>query len=411
MKLRIYVNKFKMDVSALSQLAMFLYLCSPFVNLICRKLFSLVRLGSAGDIIGIALIYVPVILIGLINPKRIPLDFLGVLVGVCVIFGVSYWIHPEYKYWYERSFYGVWDYVLRPDNGIYLYLFIRLVDDPKKILKTLKMVSWVMIPFCIPQLLEALRRGYWEATGLSYNLAYGYNVLFFTLVFLYYAVKDRKVADIGMTILGCCMIFLGGSRGPLACVLVFIVLYFTVMANGRMRYRNAVIIVVFGVIVLFFYEPIIRVIASVVERFGLNPRTLIMLLENNITDDTGRDLIWKTTVQMIRENPFGYGAMGTRPVIFYLIDVGHPHQLFLEILVDFGIFVGGAIVVFLVVNTFRIFAKKTDDLWKSVFLIVFCRACQMMVSGTYWHVASFWGCIAIGVSLYLSEKRKVRING
>lgn len=53
-----------------------------------------------------------------------------------------------------------------------------------------------------------------------------------------------------------------------------------------------------------------------------------MLLVNNITDDSGRLVIWNVAVDMIKENPFGYGAMGTRHVISEIIIQGHPHNFF-----------------------------------------------------------------------------------
>ena len=131
-----------------------------------------------------------------------------------------------------------------------------------------------------------------------------------------------------------------------------------------------------------------------------------MLLTGTISDDNGRKEIWNAAIDMIKTNPFGYGAMGTRHVIYFIHDVGHPHQVFLEILVDFGVLLGSIIIIIFIYQSAKIlFSNKYND-WFPIYVLFFCRSCQLLLSGTFWHVAAIWACI--GIIFICSNKKRSR---
>lgn len=212
-----------------------------------------------------------------------------------------------------------------------------------------------------------------------------------------------------MSLIGITMIVLGGSRGPLLCIAIFVAVYLIMrIADEKLIIKlvMAAVIGILGLIVYSNFNHIINIITNIMEQIGFTSRTLMMLLEGNVADDNGRQRIWNAAIQMIKDNPLGYGALGTRHIIYNYHDVGHCHQIFLEILVDFGVIIGGILILFFLINTFRIFTLNTIGKWRNVFLIFFARAFQLMLSGTYWHVASFWGCLGTGMAIYFCRKRK-----
>ena len=90
------------------------------------------------------------------------------------------------------------------------------------------------------------------------------------------------------------------------------------------------------------------------------------------------------------------------------IYVAHPHQVFLEMLIDFGVIIGSIIIVWLLVSSVRMFTMKGQDEWKAVFLVFFARACQLLVSVTFWHSIGLWGVLAVGVNMSRASKRGKR---
>ncbi|MBQ1372293.1 MAG: hypothetical protein IIY70_05120, partial [Oscillospiraceae bacterium] len=116
--------------STLSELILFLYLTTAAFRIVFAKLLSPLGLDFDTKYICIGLTMALYFLLCTKERKLLVRDFWMLYFVVVLFFLATYLLHPEYKLWYERADYGVLNYVLRPDNGIFLYLFIRLVNDP-----------------------------------------------------------------------------------------------------------------------------------------------------------------------------------------------------------------------------------------------------------------------------------------
>lgn len=393
--------------------AFIMFVCSPFINRCFAYVGSFVGLNHLSNMFTIIVIYLPVLWLMLMSPKYLKWDFWVFLLAVVAFFIVTYLIHPEYEYWYTRDPYGVWDYVLRPDNGIYIILFIRLVDDPKDLMKGLKIAGFVMCAFYAYELMEALNVGYWVQTDsrgeiiyLSYNLTFGYDVSLFALYYLYLALTEKRLWQWAMAGAAIAMILAGGSRGPLICIAVFCALMALISFD---KWRKKPFLVLLGilcvVLVTVFYETIILGVSTLFEQGGISSRTLTMLLNGSITSENGRARIWEAAIEMIRTNPLGYGAMGARHVITAYHDVGHPHQFFLEIFIDYGVLLGGAMLIAMFAYAYRVLFRNVSVEWRALFLVFLCRSCHLLISGTYWHIMPFWACIGLGMSYHQYAKR------
>ena len=143
-------------------------------------------------------------------------------------------------------------------------------------------------------------------------------------------------------------------------------------------------------------------------RLGVSSRFLQKLVNGTLSNDSGRSVIWKAALDMIRENLFGYGAMGSQHVISRYIVAGYPHSVVLEILIDFGVFFGGALLLFFGWHAVKLLFRK-DYPWGEVFIPLFASVCSLFLSLTFWSTKSFWICIAIGVNQYYCNRRNKRI--
>ena len=404
-------TKWKMTVSSdqLAELSCILYFSMPLIK----------RLIGQYTYLSIALTFIPAVLLLCLDRRRQGWrDFLCLLFAVCFFFLITYFIHPEYEYYYARKYYGVWDYVLRPDNGLYAFLFIRLVDDPDKLLKCLLISAWLMfIDFGI-KFVGYLNRGYWVSVldGVvrhsTYNLAFGYDVLPFELTFLYVALKNKRLIHWIMAALGFVMLLAGASRGPMLNILIFLIAYLSVCIQ---RSKKKIIILgslgVVAIVLYFGFTSILNWVSQLLTKAGLSSRMIKMLIAGTASDDNGRMEIWSRAVQMIQEKPWGYGAMGSRQGIYDIISVGHPHNVFLEILIDYGVVAGAGIIIGGFVALFRILKMQNIGEWKGLALIYIGGSSQLLLSGTYWHRPGIWVLLAIGISVFYSRKREREKNG
>lgn len=387
----------------LETLCLFLFLCYPLIKHIFAYVFHILNLDTQMEVFPILLVYIPVFVL-IKRSRRIPMDFIAILFFVIMFYLITRLIHPEYGFWYDRKYYGAWEYVIKPINGIYIYLFIRLITNVENAEKALKISSYIMLIYYLYVLLDAMKRGYWvnfdykgNIIHLDYDLTFGYNVLFFFLISCSQFLKNKKNIDFIYSFLGLTMIILGGSRGPLLGIFVYFLLNIItkiIKDKNSKNYINILKIFIFGLIgLLFLYLSWDNILNFLIK---MNPasRTLNMIINGNIADDNGRNLIWKAAIDMIRENPFGYGMMGSRPVLYYLNDVGHPHQLFLEILIDFGVFFGGFFIFAFLYNIYKEFNRVNNE-WHDILIIFIARASHLLISGTFWHVFAFWGILAV----------------
>lgn len=377
----------------------------PFFKWCAEKAMELVGMESLGIYALIAVLYTIVFVLCALNRKQEVLEFLVLLSIIVAFFIITILVHPEYEYVYTRERYGVLPYVLRPDNGIYAFLFIRLVGKPDKILESLHISSYLMLAFSFTSLLMALSRGYWvgenhlgELQHYSYDLNFGFNLLIPVCVFIFFGLQKRSVKELLLAAFGIVMIFIGGSRGPILDIFIFCALYFVMTTlNSRNGVRNIVIAVIFGAIMIVFLHQILSALVSILGAFHINSRTITKLLEGSISEDNGRNLIWMTAIEHLKAHPFGSGAMGARNAIYHVHYVGHPHNLFLELLIDYGIILGPIIIAVMVGGSIYILFSKRTYNWRWVYLIFFAQACSLLTSYTYWHSTGIWGALAVAV--------------
>lgn len=386
-----------------------------FANSLIRTIFNWIFGGNSAltIILALSMSYIPVLIVCIMNPRKyLKIDFVLLMVWTIMFLLLTLLFHPEYEYFYSRPEFGVWDHVLIPYRGIYAYLFIRLLDEPKKIMKCMKISGWLMFALFGYQILLFIRRGFWygvaganDRAQLSYSVSFGYDVLLFALLFLYNAFKDKKLSDIVASGISVGMILLGGSRGPILFIGVFIVLY---ILRELKESRRKILLITFTtlttVFLYLFYEVILAFVAVIIDNMGFSSRFITTLLSGTITSDSGRNKIWGAAIAMIKTKPLGYGAMGSRSIISELIYAGYPHSIVLEILIDYGVIVGGVILLIFLINTIQILFTHKREEWSGIFLVFFCAACSLFISLTYWSIPSFWGSLGIGVCCYRSVK-------
>ena len=332
-------------------------------------------------------------------------------VAIILFFCATALIHPNYIPFYTRKDFGVWDHVLNPYRGIYAYLFIRLIREPKRVLKLMKIAGWIMVIYFLDELIKASKNGYWIGQGrtgsvkMSYSVAFGYQALPFLLVYLHLALTEKKPMDIAGTAIYVVMVLAGGSRGPILFMAEYLLLFILIRASRSKRavVYMACVCLLLG-LVYVFYDRLLNFAVYFVGKLGFKSRFLESILSGNIADDNNRSEIWAAAIQMIRDKPWGYGAMGSRHVISSVIYAGYPHSILFELLIDYGIFIGGLMIVAIAVGSYVLLFKSSGTGWSDVFLPFFCAASCLLISMTYWSVPTFWACLAIAVNHHIAQR-------
>lgn len=210
-------------------------------------------------------------------------------------------------------------------------------------------------------------------------MTFSYNLLLPTTFVLLLCIKEFKLYRVAIAILGICLIFIAGCRGALLGVMIspLIYIFFFGKLDKNIKYRITILLVALLLMVLFFYDPILQAVSSKLTDLDLNSRTLEMLLNSSITDDSGRGRILRNTMSQV--DLLGHGLWGDRVIL----NGRYPHNIIAEILIDYGWILGSGILIFITVILFRGFIKA--DTFKSVVLCALFSSgiIKLLLSGSF----------------------------
>lgn len=325
-------------------------------------------------------------------------------------------IHPEYQYFITRSGYGI-ERVLRPECALYACLFFCLVDNPNKIFDVLKKYAILdFVYLIIMEFLPAVIRGYWTDVDYMgrqvhrmYSLSLGYSLLLPTIVFLYIFIRKKNICFLTLSIVGMGIIFVYGSRGALLMIVIFVGLMIisTIIESKNISYKIIKItgVLMLIVIICIFGKAILNLFIQIFQTLGVESRSLEMLVQGEFMDDSGRNVIWGTVINAIREGGIlGYGVFGDRPFVYPLHYVGYSHNIFLELIISFGI-IGVGISIAIISTSVRMILLCKDRMWRELFIIFFSIACQLILSMSFWYVMEFWAAAAIAHQYFRLSKK------
>lgn len=393
-----WASSIRFDSGLLLDLTLFFYLTSFFwIN---RIPINSWLLGSC--------FYIPMILYMVLNKRFVSPTSISIYGIAAILFLLTYLLRPNLEVFFTRETYGI-DRVFRPDRAVYLMLIVSLYDSPKRLMKALCFASLGVVLLSIPEYLQAIRVGYWleynyagVLVKFSYSLAFGYRILLPCLVFLGAGIAYTKFRLMNFVLfLGSfIMVLSGGSRGQLLCLLVFVCL---MLVRSFLIQRTAVkLLFIFATLIAVLFvlvvgiETIVQEIGVWLESVGVSSRTVSSLINGSISDDNSRFRIWGVVIEAIQNGGFwGYGVYGDRPFIYPIHYAGFSHNIFLELMVSFGMIPGGILSIVLAAYPLILIFRNPEHKWIIPFIIMLSISSQLLISMSFWYVSSFWASIEL----------------
>ena len=388
----------------LTALTVFYFLATPITSA-----FTVI-LGTRGANIAVnaclALLMFLCILRGGVQRLKMPL-LVYVLVSAVIL--TSYLAHPEYIEWFTHNYYGIVPAFLNLRSGIWALMIFSLYEDKEDMLRDLKIVSILVFLAYFGKFVVAMRRGYWiisAADGTSrhanYDMEFGYRILFPASFFAASGVLRGNRRHFLFFLFCVLIILVGGSRGPAVWsvfVLILLVPYkYKSMSPRKKRAVVAACVVVIPLLllILFRLDDVLAFGLSVAKALGIKSRTILALLEGSFAKDHGRNVIYDIAADLIKTGgPFGRGFYGDRYYIGQRFRWGYAHNLFLELMVEFGYLGGGLISLLLVVGVIRCYRKCRDTTSQIIFVTLLVGSMRLMVSNSFWYEARYWALIAL----------------
>ena len=224
----------------------------------------------------------------------------------------------------------------------------------------------------------------------SYNMFLSYALAFPLLIHINECFKKFRLWHFMIIICELLVIVLFGSRGALLSVAFFCFYSILLRFNFTVKSCAWIFISCLLCILLFINMSTIGswVIAKLSE-YDIYSRTLVLLFSSDIGDLSGRDDIWNECLYLISQRPilgWGFNGWQERLVMYSGMDssVGvYPHNIFLELCLDYGIIVGGMFSIILSLSFFQ-YINLRDKIERELWGILFALGMlPLIISDTY----------------------------
>lgn len=239
----------------------------------------------------------------------------------------------------------------------------------------------------------------WDLEYDDMSNAYGICMMLCVLV------ANQKKGDLIFILLGIIALVLAGTRGPILCTGVAIILKMVWMERDSGKRILKLLIGAAALLFLSFggLRWLLEMVAAGFASLGVEELRLVDYMNADmLTDSSGRDYINTVTVETIWKHPLlGIGAGGDRLV---LPQGMYAHNLFLEMWLSFGIVVGSAILAWMLYMLCKAMFAKNPSLRMIALILISGVFVKLMLSSSYLNSKELF--VLLGICMSRCAKRQ-----
>lgn len=390
-------------VVKLSELNMNLLLMVYFILAIEYDLYTHFKLGNI--ISGATMTFIEIIiLLFIIFTTRRQVKGQYVVYGVLAVgILITYLFYPNCRIQLKELFFEgsvIKKLLLFP-------LAFQCVKSPHAFLKKLYILS------IIEGMLHVICNAVW---GYSYNewgifnyMTYGMALLTPTCIVMQRAFsKPSKISILFLCVFEL-NIIVYAHRGALLVTAVMMLIFFVKYVNARKKLLIGIFGVLAFALLYIFRGSMIRMLIDVMDRMGIESRTLEKLLSGDITNDSERNMIWAYMISRIMQSfPMGQGIGSDRVMLAAVMRSGlYAHNVILELCLDFGL-IAGLVIVFWIIRMCYKTLRKVNDEWSELIIpFLIPSVVTLLTSSSVYEYYMFW--VGVGLySIYFGRKYDLR---
>ncbi len=236
----------------------------------------------------------------------------------------------------------------------------------------------------------------------DYSMVGGYALLLQTLLVLDHYEHTRTPLDLLAFIGDVIMMLLFGSRGPLLCILAYIVI--RSFYSGRPGDRKKILIFVTLLATIFYMlklPAVQQLLIDTLNRLGIYSRSISMFLSESAGRDDGRIVLFRYYLENAGKHPWlGWGLGGG-----WINEEDYPHNVVIEIINSFG-YAGGVLVLTALGAILLRGASQKNRSERRMAHILLAHCTGLMLSDTFLASATFFMCLGICCSGLIVREKK-----
>ncbi|MCG8539353.1 MAG: O-antigen ligase family protein [Clostridia bacterium] len=241
-------------------------------------------------------------------------------------------------------------------------------------------------------------------------MRFGYAMVPSVIMFIYAILNKEKMKIVWIIIATISLILtvIYGSRGPL--VVIFLCGLLLFLFSKRISKIKKINILGFSCIIIFLvnkYNLFVKLIDNIYYTMGIQTYALAKLLMmfniGFIEASSGRGRIYSILWDHIKQNPvMGHGIGFSHKILGCT-----PHNIFLQILLEFGII---GLLVWMIVLTYclykykKIYSKREERLFIIITLIASIALGRLLISSDMWLRPEYW--LALSMLFNFKYKHK-----
>lgn len=224
---------------------------------------------------------------------------------------------------------------------------------------------------------------------ISYNLI---KVLIPSIIVIFYD-RTKIIRIVGFCHLLICIAFLVvlGSRGAVLGVLLSVLLLLLYRKNKKLRILSfkSLLVVVLLITVVFFFEPIVTFVYEKLLDHNISSYSLMRMV-NSLSEgsslSSGRDEIYAATISGIKDNLIIGSGIGS----FDNYSGAYPHNIFLQILYEGGLFFGIPLIALIFYSIYSLNQEITIETRLLYIYLISVGFVQLLFSSNFWSSIIFW---------------------
>lgn len=268
------------------------------------------------------------------------------------------------------------------------FLCLTVVYDYKIVEKTLYVVSWFVMVLVLLYIY-----GFFKGVVFftSYNMGFSFACVLPFVAFY----SHRKFYDWIACFILFVLVIAIGARGPVFCITLYVIID---LFHRKSRWRFLLLVGIVGFIVLL---PNLN---DWLVSIGISSRSINMLLNGDITSDSGRLEIRNYFLNELLEHPvLGIGLFGDR-----LLDgVVYCHNIILEMILDFGIPLGSFLLFVVMVRLISLYYRLNADNRNRIIGYFCALVMPFMTSSSYLIDSNF--AIFVGLCYLINKNQKEKV--
>lgn len=360
----------------------------PSLSVLFMGLFARIGLATISPYIHNILLTISLLFIIPLLREKVHMNDLLLFLAIVVFIYISPMIWPASRPFVDENA-GPFLWTVLP------YMFIGLIIDyeqHKDILLAISRLALfieIFVQFLIKLgITNSLGRADDGTSGEQMTAAYDF--IFAAMYLFLEADHSRSIVDVVLAALAFILLLFMGTRGPIVVYGFFVMGYF--MIFKKYESFNMLKKILIGLLFYLFYRFIdvfLLFLLPLAQALGFSTRVFDSIIGGafvNLEESNGRNNIWETCFDALKFQPEGYGWGGDRYVVVgdWHDFFGYAHNFAIEILVQFGWVIGGAILLAVSILLLRALKKSARTPNCSFLFFLFCAGIMtLMTSQSY----------------------------